>query len=346
MKIIDMRSDTITLPTDEMRQAMYEAELGDDVHREDPTINRLEELAAHMMGKEAALFTPSGTMSNLIAVLTHTRPGDEIIVGSEAHMFWYEVGGASALGGVVMRTVPNDQEGRMDPSAVEQAIRPQNIHYPQTTLLCLENTHNRCGGAVLTPEYTSAITQLAHQYGLQVHLDGARIFNAAVALDVPASDLARPVDSVCFCISKGLSAPVGSLICGTQEFIEKARKWRKMVGGGMRQAGVIAAAGIVALQKMVNRLAEDHTTARRLAYGLAHIPDISIYPEKVQTNIVIFDSPPTISGTEFIQRMDAHGVRFINRGERRVRAVTHRMVSAADIDEALERIDRLVREPG
>ena len=341
-----MRSDTITLPTDEMRQAMYEAELGDDVHREDPTINRLEELAAHMMGKEAALFTPSGTMSNLIAVLTHTRPGDEIIVGSEAHMFWYEVGGASALGGVVMRTVPNNQEGRMDPGAVEQAIRLENIHYPQTTLLCLENTHNRCSGAVLTPEYTSAITQLAHQYGLQVHLDGARIFNAAVALDVPASDLARPVDSVCFCISKGLSAPVGSLICGTREFIEKARKWRKMVGGGMRQAGVIAAAGIVALQKMVNRLAEDHATARRLAYGLAHIPDISICPEKVQTNIVIFDSPPTISGTEFIQRMDAQGVRFINRGERKVRAVTHRMLSAADIDEALERIDRLVRELG
>jgi len=346
VKIIDMRSDTITLPTDEMRQAMYEAELGDDVHREDPTINRLEELAAHMMGKEAALFTPSGTMSNLIAVLTHTRPGDEIIVGSEAHMFWYEVGGASALGGVVMRTVPNDQEGQMDPGAVEQAIRLENIHYPQTTLLCLENTHNRCGGAVLTPEYTSAITQLAHQYGLQVHLDGARIFNAAVALDVPASELARPVDSVCFCISKGLSAPVGSLICGTREFIEKARKWRKMVGGGMRQAGVIAAAGIVALQKMVSRLAEDHTTAQRLAYGLAHIPDISICPEKVQTNIVIFDSPPAISGTEFIQRMDAQGVRFINRGERRVRAVTHRMVSAADIDEALERIDRLVRELG
>lgn len=346
MKIIDMRSDTITLPTDEMRQAMYEAELGDDVHREDPTINRLEELAAHMMGKEAALFTPSGTMSNLIAVLTHTRPGDEIIVGSEAHMFWYEVGGASALGGVVMRTVPNDQEGRMDPGAVEQAIRPENIHYPQTTLLCLENTHNRCGGAALTPEYTSAITQPAHQYGLQVHLDGARIFNAAVALDVPASDLARPVDSVCFCISKGLSAPVGSLICGTREFIEKARKWRKMVGGGMRQAGVIAAAGIVALQKMVSRLAEDHATARRLAYGLAHIPDISICPEKVQTNIVIFDSPPTISGTEFIQRMDAQGVRFINHGERSVRAVTHRMLSAADIDKALERIDRLVRELG
>lgn len=346
VKIIDMRSDTVTLPTEEMRQAMYEAEVGDDVHGEDPTVNRLEELSARMMGKEAALFTPSGTMSNLIAVLTHTRPGDEILVGSEAHMLWYEVGGASALGGVVIRTVPNDQDGQMDPGAVEQAIRPKNIHYPQTTLFCLENTHNRCGGAVLTPEYTSAISQLAHQYGLQVHLDGARIFNAAVALDVPASELAGPVDSVCFCVSKGLSAPVGSLICGTQEFIERARKWRKMVGGGMRQAGIIAAAGIIALQKMVSRLAEDHDTAQRLAYGLANVPGINICPEKVQTNIVMFDSPASISGTGFIQRMDAQGVKFINRGGRRVRAVTHRMVNAEDIDEALERIDLVVREAG
>jgi len=321
MKIIDMRSDTITLPTEEMRQAMYEAELGDDVYGEDPTVNRLEELAAHVMGKKAALFTPSGTMANLIAVLTHTRLGDEILVGSEAHMFWYEVGGASALGGVVIRTVPNDQDGRIDPGAFEQAIRPKNIHYPQTTLLCLENTHNRCGGAVLTPEYTSAITQLAHQHGLRVHLDGARIFNAAVALDMPASELARLVDSVCFCISKGLSAPVGSLLCGTQEFVEKARKWRKMVGGGMRQAGVIAAAGIVALQKMVSRLVEDHVSARHLAYGLACIPGVTVHPEKVQTNIVNFESPATISGTGFIQRMDAHGVRFTERGGRRVRAV-------------------------
>ena len=346
MKIIDLRSDTITLPTEEMRQAMYEAEVGDDVYGEDPTVNRLEELAAHMIGKEAALFTSSGTMANLIAVLTHTRPGDEILVGSEAHMFWYEVGGASALGGVVMRTVPNDQDGRMDPDAIEQAIRLKNIHFPQTTLLCLENTHNRCGGAVLTLEYTSAITQLAHQYGLKVHLDGARIFNAAVALDIPASELARSVDSICFCVSKGLSAPVGSLLCGSQEFVEKARKWRKMMGGGMRQAGVIAAAGIVALQKMVSRLVDDHTTAQRLAYGLARIPGISVYQERVQTNIVMFESPTTIPGTEFTQRMDTRGVKCGSRGGRRVRAVTHRMVSDTDVDEALGRIDLLVKELG
>ena len=344
MKVIDLRSDTITPPTEEMRRAMAEAEVGDDVFGEDPTVNRLEALAAQVMGKEAALFTPSGTMTNLIAVLTHTHPGDEIIVGGESHIFWYEVGGASALGGVIMRTILNDEDGRLDPELVEQAIRTENVHFPQTTLLCLENTHNRCGGAVLTPEYTASIAQLAHRHGLQVHLDGARIFNAAVALGISAGELAGPADSVCFCISKGLSAPVGSLICGTQEFVAKARKRRKMLGGGMRQAGVIAAAGIVALQKMVSRLAEDHANARKLAEGLAGIPGISLRPEKVRTNIVNFESPAAISGPEFIQRMHARGVRVINRGGWKVRAVTNRMVSTEDIDEALARIDRLVKE--
>ena len=339
MKVIDLRSDTVTLPTDEMRRAMYEAEVGDDVYREDPTINRLEELAAHMLGKEAALFTPSGTMSNVIAILTHTHPGDEILLGSEAHMLWNEVGGASTLGGVVMRTIPNDHSGRIEPDEVEAAIRPENIHYPTTTLLCLENTHNRCSGAVLTAEFTSAIAQLAHQHGLQVHLDGARIFNAAVALDISASELVTPADSVCFCISKGLSAPVGSLLCGNLEFVERARKWRKMMGGGMRQAGVIAAAGIVALQKMVSRLAEDHTTAKRLAHGLARIPGITVHPERVQTNIVMFEPPTTLTAPEFIQRMAARGVKFTYPGGRRVRAVTHRMVGTGDIDEALNRIE-------
>ena len=244
MKIIDLRSDTVTLPTEEMRRAAYEADVGDDVFGEDPAANRLEELSADMMGKEAALFTASGTMSNLLAVLTHTHPGNEILLGSEAHMFWHEVGGASTLGSIVMRTVPNDQEGWIDPDAVKEAIRPENIHYPTSTLLCLENTHNRCGGTVLTPKYTSTISQLAHDHGLMVHLDGARIFNASVALGVPADELARPADSVSVCLSKGLSAPVGSLLCGPRDFIERARKWRKMVGGGMRQVGIIAAAGI------------------------------------------------------------------------------------------------------
>ncbi|MFC1915423.1 low-specificity L-threonine aldolase [Chloroflexota bacterium] len=344
MKIIDLRSDTITLPTEEMRRAMFEAELGDDVYGEDPTVNRLEKMAAQMMGKEAALFTPSGTMSNLIAVLTQTRPGDEIILGSEAHMLWYEVGGASTLGGVIMRTLPNDEDGRIAPDAIEKTIRPGEIHHPPTTLLCLENTHNRCGGAVLTLEYTLAVAGLAHKHGLRVHLDGARIFNAAVALKVPASDLARSVDSVSFCLSKGLSAPVGSLLCGTLEFVERARKWRKMLGGGMRQAGVIAAAGLVALREMVGRLAEDHDNARRLAQGLALIPGFTVSAEKVQSNIISFEFPAATP--DFRQKAEALGVKFLYRGERRVRAVTNRMVSTGDIDEALGRLGRLVREAG
>ena len=346
MKVIDLRSDTVTLPTDEMRRAMYEANVGDDVHGEDPTVNALEQLAAQMLKKEAALFTSSGTMSNLLAVLTRTHPGDEILIGSEAHMLWYEVGGASALGGVVMRTIPNTQDGQMDLNIIDEAIRAKNIHYPQTTLLCLENTHNRCGGTVLTPGYTSAAAGLAHKHDLRVHMDGARIFNAAIALDMPVSELAEDVDSVCFCLSKGLSAPVGSLLCGTREFVDNARKWRKMIGGGMRQAGVIAAAGIVALQTMVSRLEEDHSNARHLAHGLARIPGITVLREEVQTNIVLFESSSVVSGPEFMRQVGARGVKFAYRGGRKFRAVTHRMVSVADIDEALNRIELCVREMG
>ena len=343
MKIIDMRSDTVTLPTDEMRQAMYRAEVGDDVYREDPTINRLEEMAAERMGKEAALFTASGTMSNLITVLTHTDRGDEIILGSEAHMFWHEVGSASVLGGAVMRLIPNDAEGRVDPEDLKGAVRAQNIHYPTSTLFCLENTHNRCGGAILTPEYTASLSQIAHERGLMVHLDGARIFNAAVALGIPAAQLAGPVDTVCFCISKGLAAPVGSLLCGSKDFVERSRKWRKMLGGGMRQAGIIAAAGIVALEKMVDRLAEDHANARRLAEGLAQIPGFTVNPEKNPTNIIMFESPPSMSGPGFIDSLNEQGVKMLNRGGRKVRAVTHCMITAKDIDETLEQIRQVVK---
>jgi len=231
LKIIDLRSDTVTHPTDEMRRAMAEAEVGDDVYGEDPTVNTLEKLAAEMMQKEAAVFTVSGTMSNLISVLAQTRRGDEIIVGSEAHVFWYEVGGASALGGVIVHTIPNTTDGRLEIEDLEKAIRSKNIHNPPSTLLCLENTHNRCGGAVLDVKYISAAAGLAHRHSLRVHIDGARIFNAAVALKVPASELVKDADSVSFCLSKGLSAPVGSLVCGDRDFIDRARKYRKMVGG-------------------------------------------------------------------------------------------------------------------
>ena len=341
MKVIDLRSDTVTHPTPEMRQAMFEAEVGDDVFGEDPTVNRLETMAAERMGKEAALFTTSGTQSNLIAVLTHTRPGNEIILGSQSHIFWYEVGGAAALGGVVMRTVPNDKFGRLNPNDIEQAIRSKNIHYPDTTLLCLENTHNRCGGAVLTADYTTEICNLAHTHGLKVHLDGARIFNAAVALGVPEFALTKDVDSVSFCLSKGLSAPVGSLLCGRKDFIERARKFRKMLGGGMRQAGIIAAAGIVALDTMVDRLADDHYNAKHLAQGLATIKGIALEQDDIPTNIVMFTLSPKLSVSEFNKCLEKAGVKFSPRGGNLFRAVTHRMVSSPDVDEALARVKTL-----
>jgi len=342
-KIIDLRSDTVTTPTEEMRQAMYQAEVGDDVFGEDPTVNRLEEMAAAMTGKEAALLTVSGTMSNLIAVLSQTRHGDEIVLGSEAHIFWNEVGGVSALGGVVMRTVVNDAGGRMAIEDITAAIRGKNLHYPPTTLVCLENSHNRCGGSVLTAGCTDEVSALARRHGLGLHLDGARLFNAAVALGLPASTLATGTSSVSFCLSKGLSAPVGSLLCANKELINHARKWRKMLGGGMRQAGVIAAAGIVALEMMIPRLAEDHQNARCLALGLANIPGVVVDPERVQTNIVIFEPPPAFSASDFIREMDCAGLRLTYPGGRRVRAVTHRLISTEDIDEALRRVSALVK---
>jgi threonine aldolase len=338
MKLIDLRSDTITHPTLEMRKAMFEAEVGDDVYGEDPTVNRLEAMAAKMMGKEAAVFTTSGTQSNLVAVLTHTHHGDEVILGDEAHILWYEVGGGAALGGVILRSVPNDSDGRLSLDDIDRTIRGKDVHYPETTLLCLENTHNRCGGTVLTAEYTDEVCDLAHKRGLKVYLDGARIFNAAVALGLPAIRLAQNVDSVALCLSKGLSAPVGSLLCGTKEFVQRARKFRKMLGGGMRQAGVIAAAGIVALETMVDRLAEDHANARRLAQGLASIEGIVLAQEDIPTNIVMFYLSPELPIAEFREGLERVRVRIGLRDGRPFRAVTHCMVSSSDIDEALARI--------
>ena len=344
MKIIDLRSDTVTHPTPEMRQAMLTAEVGDDVYGEDPTVNRLEAIAAARMGKPAALFTTSGTQSNLAAVLAHTRHGNEILLGSHSHIFSYEVGGAAALGGVVMTTLPNDTSGRISLLDIRRAIRPRNVHSPETTLLCLENTHNRCGGAVLTPEYTAEICELAHSYGLKIHLDGARIFNAAIALGVPAESLARQVDSVSFCVSKGLSAPAGSLLCGDRDFIEQARRVRQMLGGGMRQAGILAAAGIVALEKMVDRLAEDHATARHLAAGLATIPSLILNGGQPATNIVMFEIAAGLSAEQFRLELDKAGVKIGSRGGNLFRAVTHRMISTADIGAALQIIEKVTRQ--
>jgi threonine aldolase len=344
MKIIDLRSDTVTVPTDEMRRAMYEAEVGDDVYGEDPTINLLEERSAALLGKEAGLFTPSGTMSNLIAVLTHTRAGDEIILGSEAHILWYEVGGASALGGANLRTVLNEADGTMDLARVEAAIRAEDLHFPSTTLLCLENTHNRCGGTVLTAEYTAAASDLGRHHGLAVHLDGARIFNAAVALGVSAAELASPADSVCYCLSKSLSAPVGSVLCGSVEFVDRARKRRKMLGGGMRQAGVIAAAGLVALDTMIDRLVQDHENARRLANGLSQIPGITCSPGQTQTNIVMFGIPSHVPARPFVDRLGEKGVKVNYPSRPRIRAVTHRMIETEDVDRALSIVEDIAKD--
>ncbi len=335
--MIDLRSDTVTWPTDEMRRVMAEAVVGDDVYGEDPTVNRLEALGAQKMGKEAALFVPSGTMSNLVALLAHTRPGEEILVGAEAHVYYYEVGGLARVAGVLPRLV-DDRDGVFTAEAFKAVLRTPNLHFPETRLFCLENTHNRGGGTITNVEQMQEIYELARELHLAVHLDGARIFNAAVAAGRPAADFARYADSVSFCLSKGLSAPVGSLLAGGREFVQRARKARKVVGGGMRQAGVLAAAGIVALEKMVDRLAEDHANARRLAVGLAEIPGIKIDLARVQTNIVSYELAPTLTEEEFLARLNAKGVLAGSPGPHRIRMVANRMVSSEDIETALQAI--------
>jgi len=345
MAVIDLRSDTVTKPTDEMRRAMAEAEVGDDVFGEDPTVNRLQERSAEILGKEAGLLTTSGTMSNLIALLTYCHRGDEVIMGDQAHIFWNESAGAAALAGAQSRLVPNDDQGRISPADVEAAIRPKtNIHFPPTTLVCLENTHNRCSGMVLTPEDTKGVADVAHSAGAAVHLDGARIFNASVALEVPPAELVKDVDDVSFCLSKGLSCPVGSVIVGTQDFIDQARKWRKMIGGGMRQAGVIAAAGLVAMDTMIDRLADDHVNAKKLAEGLANIDGLSVDPQRIQTNIVIFEVDPAMSTVqEFMAALDREGVKVSYPGEHTIRMVTHREIDSSEIDDALARISNVAK---
>jgi threonine aldolase len=336
-RIVDLRSDTVTLPTPAMRQAIFEAELGDDVYGEDPTVNRLEAMAAERLGKEAAVFVPTGTMANLVCLLTHCARGDEAIMGHLAHTFLFEAGSSAAVGGIHPHTVPNQPDGTLNLDDIQAAIRdPDNEHEPRSRLVCLENTHNRCGGAVLTPSYMAQVRALADQHSLAIHLDGARVFNAAVALGVPASTLVRDADSVSFCLSKGLSAPVGSLVCGPAAFIQRARRQRKMLGGGMRQAGVLAAAGIVALETMVDRLADDHANARRLADGLARLPGIILDPARVVTNIVIFElAADALSPADLIAGLAERAVKLGDIGGRKFRAVTHYGLEASDIDYSL-----------
>ncbi len=337
MEIIDLRSDTVTHPTPEMRRAMASAEVGDDQSGEDPTVNRLEALAARMVGKEAAMYVPSGVMGNLSALLTHCQRGAEVIMGDESHLFHYESGAGAALGGLPYHIIPNGRFGELDPDDVRRAIRPERNGVPPTGLVCLENTHNRRGGTVITPIQIRAVADVAHERGVPVHLDGARIFNAAAYLGLSVPELTESVDSVQFCLSKGLSAPVGSLLAGPADFIQRARKARKMLGGAMRQAGVIAAAGIVALERMVERLPEDHREARRLAERLAQLPGIRLDLDTVQTNIVAFELvDERWQPEELLKALAARGLRISSFGGRRLRIVAHHGISSEQYDRALE----------
>jgi threonine aldolase len=337
MHSIDLRSDTITKPTPAMRRAMAEAEVGDDVLGDDPTVIRLEEMSARRLGKEAGLFVASGTMGNLVSLLAHCGRGDEVILGDLAHTFVNEQGGMAALGGIQPHTVRNQPDGTLDLDDVAAAIRGNNIHYPRTRLITVENTHNLCSGAALTSEYMAALGELARGHGLRIHVDGARIFNAAIALGVDVERLARDADSVTFCLSKGLAAPVGSVVAGSRAFIAEARRMRKVVGGGMRQVGVLAAAGIVALEQMVDRLAEDHANAQALVDGLAGVPGIAVEPSPCRTNIVYMRvTHPDMDARGLQRRLDAQGVHMLALGPRLVRAVTHYHVTRSDIDAAVK----------
>jgi threonine aldolase len=338
MRVIDLRSDTVTQPTLEMREAMAQAIVGDDVYGEDPTVNKLQDLAASMLGKEAGLFVPSGTMGNLVAMLTHCQRGDEVILGNKAHTFLYEVGGISALGGVHSCQLSNHEDGSLALEDIKNSIRADDPHQPITRLIALENTHNRCGGTYQVPAYTHQVSDFAHQRGLLVHLDGARIFNAATACGVSVKEMVDPVDSVTFCLSKGLCAPVGSILCGTRDYIKKALRIRKQLGGGMRQAGILAAAGIVALNTMVDRLKEDHLHAKKLAEGLKKHPNLSLDEGTAATNMVFLTVSDHVKSSiqQISSILEERGILVGVVGERRFRLVTHYWITDDDISHAIQ----------
>ncbi|MFW6119766.1 MAG: low-specificity L-threonine aldolase [Petrotogales bacterium] len=338
MKWIDIRSDTVTTPTPDMRKAMYEAEVGDDVYGDDPTVNRLEELSAKILGKEDALFVPSGTFGNQLAIMTHTNMGDEIILSDSNHIFVHEVGASSVIASVQMRTLECD-DGEPEISRIEHSIREQDIHFPKTGLICMENAHS--SGRVVELDYLEKVKRLANKYNIPVHLDGARIFNAAIALDVEPKEIAKTADSVMFCLSKGLAAPIGSILAGDKAFIEKARKGRKLMGGGMRQAGIIAAAGIVALETMIKRLAEDHLNARVLAGKLSDIPALNVLVDQLDINMVFFTLNKK-SKINLVEMMNDKGIK-INPPENGVyRFVTNKDITKKDIDEVTKAIEGIL----
>jgi len=340
---IDLRSDTVTLPTKEMLNAISNADLGDDVFQEDPTINRLEKLAAKKFDKEAALFVPSGTMANLVAVLTHCQRGDEVILGDQSHTFLYERGGISAFGGVHSRQLLNNQDGTMNIEDIKSAIRKVDIHFPPSTLICLENTHNRCSGMPLSIEYVNSVANLAKNNSMSVHIDGARIFNAEAAIDSSVAEMTKEVESVSFCLSKGLSAPSGSLLCGTLDFIKKARANRKALGGGMRQAGILAAAGIVALQTMNDKIIEDHKNAKFLGESISKVNGVKLDYKKIKTNIIYFNlDHPTISSQVLLDSMAKKNIRFFELGPNWFRLVTHHGIKRDDVKYVVKEFKKLL----
>ena len=340
-KFIDFRSDTVTMPTEEMLNAIRHSKLGDDVFEEDPTVNRLEKFAAEKMGKEAALLVTSGTQANLISLMSNTNRGESVILESESHIYWYEVGGISMIAGLLPWPLKS-HTGAIDPMDLKAAIRPQNIHFPRSSLICIENTHNRHGGTIITPDQIKTISEVAHKHDLKLYLDGARIFNASVALKVDVKEYTEHVDNLMFCLSKGLCCPVGSLLVGTGEFIKRCRKLRKVLGGGMRQAGIIAAPGIVALESMIERLRDDHTNARRLAEGMAKIEGIHVDLSRVQTNIVCFNIDGLgVTADFFISKLKEESILALPLTETKVRMVTHREIEKEQVEKAIAAIESI-----
>jgi len=344
MEYIDLRSDTVTKPTPEMREAMAEAEVGDDVYRDDPTVNKLEVIAAEKLGKEASIFVPSGTMGNLLALLVHCQRGDEVIVGSKSHIYLNEAGGMSALGGIQPCPILNQKDGTLALDDIIASIRSEDVHHPITRLICLENTQNICGGVPLTVEYTQQVSDVAQKNGLALHIDGARIFNSAVAQNVDVKDLVAPADSVMFCLSKGLSSPIGSMLVGTEKFIARARHLRKMLGGGMRQVGVVAAAGLISVEKMTSRLVDDHVRARKLADGLREVEGIIIDDGSPYTNMIYFTLADNVNlnAPQTAEKMKELGVLVDPDDWRRFRLVTHYWIDDHAVEKTISAFKKVL----